>query len=266
MQVGEKNMKKLLVVLFTLLISITLFGCSSKEEKVATNIDDQVISAGKLVVGTSPDYPPFESYDNSGNIVGYDIDMINELIKSIKTQDGTQYEVEFVAMDFDKIISALQTGQLDVGISAFSYDPERQCDFTNPYYESAQVVTVLANSNINSLADLNGKNVAAGEGTVGYDAASEIEGVIMSSPGDYQLQFELLRANQIDAVVCDITVAEGYVKSSSDFKILDEKLSEDNLCITVAQGNNFIVEELNKAIDKFMNSTLPDELKVKWGI
>ena len=267
-------MKKLVTLLMVVMMSFILFGCSnnadnSADKETETNtvdsIDDQVLTPGKLVVGTSPDYPPFESYDIDGNIVGYDIDMINELVKSIKTEDGKTYEVEFVAMDFDMIISALQTGQLDIGVSAFSYNPERQCDFTDSYYASGQAVVVLANSGIETTADLNGKTVAAGESTMGYEEASKIEGVKMTSPGDYQQQFELLRANQIDAVVCDITVAEGYVNSSSDFKIIDV-LSEEELCITVAKGNNYIVEALNNALSQFLNSDLPEQLKEKWGI
>ena len=229
-------------------------------------MDDEVLEKGKLIVGISADYPPFESLDLNNNLIGYDVDMANALTAKLKTADGQTYVAEFVQMDFSTIISALQTGQVDVGIAAFSYNPERQCLFTDPYYLSAQVICVLKDSGINSLKDLNGKTVAAGDGTVGYDAAKEIEGVTMTSPGDYLQQFEMLKNNQIDAVVCDEKVAEGFLAGNDSLKILDEKLAEDNLCITVKEGHTFILEALNTAIKDFVDSGESDALKEKWSL
>lgn len=256
-------MKKLLSIL--LILSIILTGCSANE-KTATSMDDEVLEKGKLVVGISADYPPFESLDLNNNLIGYDVDMANALASKLKTAEGKTYVTEFVQMDFSTIISALQTGQVDVGIAAFSYDPARQCLFTDSYYLSAQVICVLKNSGINSLKDLNGKTVAAGDGTVGYEAAKEIEGVTMTSPGDYLQQFEMLKNNQIDAVVCDEKVAEGFLTGNDSLMILNEKLAEDNLCITVKEGHTFILEALNKAIKEFVESGESDALKVKWGL
>ena len=256
-------MKKIITLILIALLVLAGCGNNNKEK---TSIDDEVLQAGTLVVGISADYPPFESLDTSNNLIGYDVDMANTLAAKIKTQTGEAYKIEFVQMDFSTIISALQTGQIDVGIAAFSYDPERQCLFTDPYYLSAQVICVLKDSGITTLADLNGKTVAAGTGTVGWDAASKIEGTNMVSPGDYLQQFEMLKNNQIDAVVCDAKVAEGFVNNSTNLTILEEKLAEDNLCITVKEGNTFILDALNAAIKDFVESGESDALKEKWGL
>ena len=248
------------------MIALLLLAGCNKAPKEKSSIDDEVLTAGTLVVGISADYPPFESLDLNNNLVGYDVDMANILATKIKTQSGQTYKVEFVQMDFSTIISALQTGQIDVGIAAFSYDPARQCLFTDPYYLSAQVICVLKDSGITTLVDLNGKTVAAGDGTVGYAAASEIEGTKMVSPGDYLQQFEMLKNNQIDAVVCDEKVAEGFVSTSDSLVILEEKLAEDNLCITVKEGNTFILEALNAAVKEFVESGESDALKEQWGL
>ena len=257
-------MKKFIITLLACLF--ILAGCSGQKDKTVDSIDDEVLTAGTLVVGISADYPPFESLDTSNNLIGYDVDMANILAAKIKSESGQSYKVDFVQMDFSTIISALQTGQVDVGIAAFSYDPDRQCLFTDPYYLSAQVIVVLKDSGINSLKDLNGKTVAAGDGTVGYAAASEIEGVKMTSPGDYLQQFEMLKNNQIDAVVCDEKVAQGFVDTSDKLVILSEKLAEDNLCITVKTGHTFILQALNRAISEFVSSGESDNLKSKWGL
>lgn len=257
-------MKKFIITLLACLF--ILAGCSGQQDKTVDSIDDEVLTAGTLVVGISADYPPFESLDTSNNLIGYDVDMANILAAKIKSESGQSYKVDFVQMDFSTIISALQTGQVDVGIAAFSYDPDRQCLFTDPYYLSAQVIVVLKDSGINALKDLNGKTVAAGNGTVGYEAASEIEGVKMTSPGDYLQQFEMLKNNQIDAVVCDEKVAQGFVDTSDKLVILSEKLAEDNLCITVKTGHTFILQALNRAISEFVSSGESDNLKSKWGL
>ena len=260
-----KTMKKLLPLSLALALALTVTACGKKEAAEKTHIDEEVLKAGVLTVGISTDYPPFESLDTQGNIVGYDVDMAKYLADQIKTKDGASYTLDFVQMEFSNIISALQTGQVDVGIAAFSYDPERDCLFTDPYYLSAQVVVVRKDSGIESLDDLKGKSIAAGTGTTGYAEAEKIENATVSSPGDYLQQFELLRVNQIDAVVCDKTVGEGYVNSGDDLMILDTLVEED-LCITVKKGNTNILNALNEAIGEFISSGTSDEYKATWDL
>lgn len=229
-------------------------------------IDSQVLKKGTLIVGMCSDYPPFESLDDNGNIIGFDPDMAKYIASVITTEDGTPYEVEFVNMDFHNIISALQLDQVDLGIAAFSYNPERQCAFSTPYYSSAQVVAVRADSDIESIEQLNGKLVVAGQGTVGYDAAVEmIEGAeVTNAGGSYLTMFEMVRTGQCDAIVADLSVTETYV-ASGNFKIIDT-LTSDELCITVKQGNDLIVEAVNKAIEEFFASGKYDELREFWGV
>ena len=192
--------------------------------------------------------------------------MASYLASVITASDGTPYHVEFVNMDFHNIISALQLDQIDLGIAAFSYSPERKCAFSEPYYASAQVVAVRADSDITSVAELNGKLVVAGEGTVGYQAATEmIEGAeVTNAGGSYLTMFEMVRTGQCDAIVADGTVAQTYV-DSGNFKIIDT-LTSDELCVTVKEGNDVLVEAVNKAIDQFMASGEYENLREKWGV
>lgn len=262
-----KKFVKAISLCLVLVLTLALTACGgSGEATTAQHMDDEVLTAGTLVVGISADYPPFESLDNDGNLIGYDVDMAKYLADHLTTADGETYKVEFVQMEFSTIISALQTGQIDIGVAAFSYDPERQCLFTDPYYASSQVVCVRKDSGITSIDDLNGKTIAAGSGTVGYDKALEIEGANVVTPGDYLQQFEMLRVNQIDAIVCDAKVGEGYAESNEEFTILEEPLVEDNLCITVKEGNTKLLEALNVAIEEFMSSGTSDEYKEVWGL
>lgn len=283
-------MKKLIAVMMALAVLLTMGACGKQEapaagETTATQateaeteavqteaadaaavLDSGVLEQGKLIVGICSDYPPFESLDDEGNIVGFDADMAKYIGSVIVDSNGKPYEVEFVNMDFHNIISALQLSQVDLGIAAFSYSPERKCAFSDPYYSSAQVVAVRADSDFNTIEDLKGKLVVAGEGTVGFQAASEkIEGAeITSAGGSYLTMFEMVRTGQCDAIVADGTVAQTYVDNGG-FKIIDT-LTSDELCITVKEGNDVLVEAVNKAIEQFNASGKYNELRETWGV
>ena len=76
----------------------------------------------------------------------------------------------------------------------------------------------------------------------------------------------MLRVNQIDAIVCDAKVGEGYAENNEEFVVLEEPLVEDNLCITVREGNTKLLEALNVAIEEFVSSGTSDEYKEVWGL
>ena len=260
-------MKKMIAVMLVLVMALSLCACGKSDEPKEASLDSQVLKTGTLVVGICADYPPFEYLDDSGNLIGFDPDMITWLAEQLKTADGKAYSVEFVQIDFSNIISALQLGQVDVGVAAFSYDPERQCAFTDPYYASAQVVAVRADSEFTKPEDLiNGYEIVAGEGTIGFDAATEFftGSTISSAGGSYLAMFEQVAAGQKDAIVADDIVAQQYV-NAGNFKIIG-KLSTDELCITVKEGNDKIVEALNAAIKELYDSGKYEELREKWGV
>src|SRR5512139_1861248 len=106
----------------------------------------RVQQAGKLVVGTSADYAPFESYNDKFQIDGFDIALINEVAKQL----GLQVELNDFA--FDGLGSAIQIGQIDTAIAAISVTPERQAvvDFSNVYYASTDAILVKADSTLNA--------------------------------------------------------------------------------------------------------------------
>ena len=231
-------MKKLLTVLCMIMIVLTLGACTSnqtqQEEQPQEEVNNEVpafvnslLTKDTIIVATSPDYPPFESLNAQGEAEGFDIDALNEVIKILNEQNGTNLKIELKQMDFSTIISAAQANQIDMGVSAFTYNPERDCDFSTPYLYSAQVIVTRNDTGITCAEDLAGKKVAAGTGTTGDAAAQEIEGVEMVYPGDYTVMFQTLQAGQIDAVVCDKAVGENYVKEMGLVLIEPALVEED---------------------------------------
>lgn len=259
-----KKITKIVSLCILVAMTIALTACGGSNGNSGFN--SEVIKEGVLTIGISADYPPYESLDDAGKLIGFDVDMANELVKYMKTTDGKEYKTEFVKMDFANIVSSMQTGQVDVGVACFTYDAKRQCLFSTPYMDSSQVIVVKSDSGIKSIADLKGKKVAAGEGTTGCAAAKEkITGAEIVTPGEYVMQFEMLRVNQIDAIVCDKAVAEGYEKSSKDFKVI-ETLIDESASVIVAKGHDALLKEVNSAVEQFKKSDSYKQLLTKWGL
>jgi polar amino acid transport system substrate-binding protein len=128
---------KRVVVFISLLIAISLVlsGCGSG--KPANHLE-AIKQAGTIKVGTSADYPPFESVDASGNKVGFDVELMTEVAKRLGVK------LEWVDMPFDSLIAAVQEGKIDASISAFNYSEERDqtIDFSDAYYTSEDAFTV----------------------------------------------------------------------------------------------------------------------------
>ena len=221
--------------------------------------------AAKLVIGTSPDYPPFESLNAAGELEGFEIDLMNKIIPMMKTEDGKSYEIEWSQMEFSTIIAALQSGQIDLGVSGFTYDPERKCLFSTAYLDSSQVAVVLKDSGIETLDDLKGKNIAAGMGTTGEAAAKEIEGTTVTSPGDYLIMFEALKNKAIDVVVCDSAVGKEYA-AQNDLFVIPEPLIDEETSVIAAEGNEELMAKVNAQIEEFMKTEEFAELLKKWGL
>lgn len=241
-------MKKLLVLALTvIMVASLLAGCQTTET---------------LLIGTSPDYEPFEYLDSEGNVVGFDMDFMAELAKIMDV------EFEIKEYDFSIIISTVQSDQIDLGLSGFTWSEDREGKvlFSTPYYNSAQVAVVLSDSSITSVADLEGKTIMAGEGTTGMAAAKEISGTTVTSPDDYPMAFELLKGGQCDAVVCDLGVAQAY-SQQSEFRMVEEYLNEaEEMSIIVNNDNIKLLEDLNDAIEEFMKTDAYDALLEKWGL
>jgi polar amino acid transport system substrate-binding protein len=117
-------MKRWIVLLTTLAISLSVAAC----DRVGSDpVWDRIESSGRIVIGTSADYAPFEYYDEAFEITGFDA--------AIATELGVRLglEVELVDIAFDGLFSALEIGQIDAAIAAITVTPERDAyvDFTD---------------------------------------------------------------------------------------------------------------------------------------
>lgn len=247
-------MKKLSKLFMALTLVFGLTGCGS-------DTDSDVVT---LYIGTSPDYAPYESLDTDGNIVGFDPEMV-EILESYINEGDTQYKLEFVSMSFDNIVTQIQAGQVDLGISGFTYKEDRKVEWSIPYTATCQVAVVNANSSITSIADLEGKTIGAQAAATGEDAANSIKDANVITLSDMQILFEGLNANNYDAIIVDLAVANEYV-ANAGFVMLDESLMDEENYIIAKDGNTDLIALINTALEKFITSDKYDELADFYGL
>ena len=133
-----KVFKKLLSLGLVLGLTLSLVGCSGGGEKTKL---EQIKDNGKLVVGTSAEFPPFEFHkvvDGKDSIKGFDIMLAEEFAKELGVK------VEIKDMSFDGLIGALNADQVDIVLAGMSPTPEREksVDFSELYYLSRNAVIV----------------------------------------------------------------------------------------------------------------------------
>lgn len=264
-------MKKLFSVFTSAILALSLGACSTNQPNKETpqvtlqGFEQNLQKPGTLVIGTSPDYPPYESLSATGQLIGFDIDLMNAVASTITTSDGKTYQIEWVQMSFDTIISAIQAGQVDLGVSGFTYDKERDVLFSTPYIESQQVVLTNTGSAIVSLADLEGKSIGVQLGTTGEIAAKDIPSAQVMSIDNVGVLIESLKNNAVDAVVVDKAVGENYVKNAG-LVMLAEPLVDENMSVIAKKGNEALMAKLNAAIESVKQSSDYAKLLKTWEL
>ena len=246
----RRKVKRITLVLISVLLiaAVLLSACAQKSEKV--------------VIATDATFSPFEYTDDSGNLIGFDIDLMNEVAKT------AGIEIEWVNVPFDSVTAGLAECQYDAGIAAISITEERKKDmlFSAPYLDAGLIVVVnKETTNITSLADLKGKAVAAQLGTTGELEAKKIEGVTYKPYDSYELAFLELANKGVDAVIADNPVAMGYVATNPEkLMLVGEVFNNDQYGIAVCKKNADLVTKLDAALKKLQDSGFVAQLAEKY--
>lgn len=245
-------MKKiLLLVLVSVLSSVMLFGCKKSE----------TAAADTLVVGTNAEFPPFE-YIEQGNIVGFDVELMNEISKI------TGKKVEFKNMAFDSLLIAMQTGKINCIISGMTATDERRqhVNFSEPYFVSKQAVIVPENSDIQKFEDLKGKKIGV---VIGYTGDMVVTDMYKDTSAITRYEatgqaIMALTAGKVDATVLDMEPAKEYVANNEGIKVLDTALAEEEYSIALPKDNTALLEEINNALKTLKENGTYDKIYAKY--
>ena len=223
-------------------------------EEAADGLLAQIKAKGKLTVGTEAQYAPYEFKDLEANFAGCDMWLAQQIA------DAIGVELEVVDMSFDGIIPAVKSGQVDIGIAAFTKTPERaeEIDFSNLYETSAQLLIVKTGDadKYSTKEALAGQKVGAQKGTIQSQ-------LILSALPDSEL-FELekypalaleTQNGNIAGFVVDQAVGEALVATSngalevSNFEFSAEEASFGKAAV-LAKGTEDLMAVVNEVIDK----------------
>lgn len=258
-----------LVAAGALAAALTLFGCSSGGENSdsssgsASDAGYTLINDGKLTVAASLDFPPFENL-NGDVPEGFAVDIMNALAAEL------DLECEYLpSTKFDTIIPLIQTGgKADVGVSSFTVNDERleQVDFTDTYCDVNQSITVLKDSGVTEVSQLEGKKIGAQSGTTGYEWASEnVKDAQVVAFDEMTAVFAALQSGQIDAVAVDQPVANYYVKNAyTDCEVIVTIPTGEQYAMAVSKDNPELTAALNRALQAVRDNGTYADLEAKW--
>ncbi len=221
----------------------------------------QSVRAEDLVVATDTAFVPFE-FKEGDKYVGFDIDMWDAIAKEI----GVTYTLQ--PMDFNGIIPALQTKQVDVALAGITIKEERQkvIDFSDGYYDSGFLLMVPADSDIKGAEDLKGKILAVKTGTSATDYAKEhfTETELRQFPNVDNAYLEL-QTGRVDAAMHDTPNVLYYVATAGGGKVkaVGEQMMAHQYGIGFPKGSE-LVAKVNAALANMKKDGRYNEIYKKW--
>jgi polar amino acid transport system substrate-binding protein len=229
---------------------VLVAGCTSSDDgggkKTATG-GVELVKAGRLTTCTHLPYPPFQS-EIDGRVQGFDVALVDLVAEDL----GVEQDIVDQPFENFKTGGSLNAGQCDLAAAGMTITEERKknVDFSDPYFQATQAVLADKDSGISSFADLKGKKAGAQAQTTGEDYAKE-QGLDPVSFESSDAVLNGLRTGQVDAVLIDYPVVQGWLKDKANagaFKVAEQIDTGEQYGFTVKKGNDKLREAINKAL------------------
>lgn len=244
-------MKKIFALLLALCLSLTMFAAVAEEDNT-------------LYMGTNAMFPPYEYYED-GDIVGIDA----EIAYAIGEKLGMQVKIEH--MDFDAIITAVETGKVDFGMAGMTVTPTRQqfVNFSTTYATGVQVIIVKEGSPITSVDDLYAEGAAY---VVGVQEATTGDIYCTDDFGEERVAkykagadaVAALVAGKVDCVIIDNEPAKKFVEVNEGLAILDTEYVVEEYAIAIALDNTELLEKIDAALAELIEDGTVAEIVDKY--
>lgn len=227
-----------------------------------------ILDKGQIVLATSPDYPPSEFVDDQGNVKGSDIMLAQYLANSL----GVDLKVE--TMDFNAVLTAVDTGKVDIGISGFGYKADRaeQFELSHGYQSSSAAAhhTLLVPAEkadeYKSLADFSGKKIDTQANSLQeMYVTDQIPDADLQKVSTLDQAILELQTGKIDAIALDSTTAKNYAETSDGMFVsvyekngvefdLSQYADESGNVAAVKKGETSLIDAVNQVIDSLATS------------
>ena len=227
-----------------------------------------ILDKGQIVLATSPDYPPSEFVDDQGNVKGSDIMLAQYIANSL----GVDLKVE--TMDFNAVLTAVDTGKVDIGISGFGYKADRaeQFELSHGYQSSSAAAhhTLLVPAEkadeYKSLADFSGKKIDTQANSLQeMYVTDQIPDADLQKVATLEQAILELQTGKIDAIALDSTTAKNYAETSDGMFVsvyekngvefdLSQYADESGNVVAVKKGETSLIDAVNQVIDSLATS------------
>lgn len=219
-----------------------------------------------LTVGFDQAYPPYGYVGDDGEFTGLDLELAAEVAKR------NDWELKLEPIDWDAKDTLLNSGAITCIWNGFTMEGrEDDYAFSDPYMLNAQVVVVRADSGIESFEDLAGKTVitqvdSAAEEVLNGDMADlTATFASLETIGDYNTAFMQLESGAVDAVACDLSIAQYQMAGKDTYKQLDEQLSTEHYAVGFKKGDTALAEKVTETLKEMDEDGFVKELCDKYA-
>lgn len=269
MNINAKLLKRhwLAVTLCTLLV-ISLITLAFERKRIFPPRDEtwQTMQQRHVWrIGTDPSFPPFEQLDANGQPTGYDID----LARRIAATWGMQ--VEIVAIGFDSLLDALQTGQVDSVISALPYDERltQNVTYSAPYFEAGIRLVVRKGSPIQTVEQLGKQRIAVEWGSTGDMIGRQLQ---RKTPTLQLVQFStpdeavaaLTKEESIDALLIDQVTLKTAQGKGAALVAIGAVLESNPYVIAMPHNATILQTQVEQALRNLQAEGALVQLETKW--
>lgn len=208
-------MKKIIAVMLTLVLSLSIFVACGQEEE----------NAQRYVIATDTTFAPFEFTNDENEFVGIDVD----ILAAIAEDQGFEYDLQ--SLGFDASLAAVESGQADGMIAGMSITDKRKetYDFSDSYYDSTVCVAVQEDSAVSELGDIAGNTVAVKNGTQSASWAESIADeydLELTYFDDSAMMYQNVTSGNSVACFEDFPVMAYGVSQGNGMKLLHEESGE----------------------------------------
>lgn len=257
-------------------LTLGVAGCStqatsstaSSDNGSAVSTEDQslkkVKDAGKLILGLDATFKPMGYTDENNEIVGFDIDVAEEVCKRLGVELVKQ------PINWDTLTTDLNVGKCDCVWNGLSINEERQekMNLSEPYMKNAMVFVVKGDSTVEKMSDLKGKKISVQNGSSAQTIleSCEIKDDITISPIATNVEaLQQLELGVVDAVFLDEVVADYEIKNSGkNYKKLAEGLEEEEYAIAFRKDDQALRDAVQKTLSEMKADGKLAEISTKW--
>lgn len=247
--------KKWILFAALVLSLLSLSACAEKEQ-----LDDgtELVDKDELIFTASGEFKPFSYLKDDLTMTGFDIEVGEALAKEMGLKPVQK------RMKFKGIVEGVKTGRADVAVASHTINPQRSKHvlFSTPYYYSGPQIFVRRDSNIQTVEDLKGKEVAVAKGSTYADTASKYTSNIKMYDSDITA-LKALSTGRHDAVITDFVTGKSAAKEG--FKIEGRQLIErSEQAVVVPKDNPQLLKRVNEALENLRQDGTLSKISQKY--